>query len=314
MKSVGPGQVLGELAPRGRFHFALALRYQVRQAREPVDREFEGRYRRVLKLPGGPALIEARADDSARTGRLEVRSLSRRLGAVEAEAALRQVRHIYSLDFPLAAFEKMAKDNPPLNEVVQQLCGLRVAGIPNPYEALICSVLGQQISLVVAYKLKRNLVEAAGVPIKRDGQIYYEFPRAETLAGFTEPALQALGLSRPKARYVSHLSRRVADGELELESLREMAPEPRRERLIQETGIGPWTASYMALRSYQEHDALPLADVGLEVAATAAYRAPERLRGAALARVAEGWRPYRGWATFYLWCTRLLSPGPASPS
>ncbi len=300
-------QELGELAPRGSFRFEQVLRYQVRQASEPVERDYGGRYRRVLALPGGPALVEAGADDPVRTRLLRVRSLSRRLDASESELALGQIRAIYSLDFPVPAFERHVRRDPVLASVVRRLRGLRVACIPDPFESLVWSILGQQISLIVAMRLKQRLVAAAGETVSHAGAEYHAFPKPQALARWTEPRLLSLGLSRPKARYVRNVSGLAAAGELDLEGLRTLTPEARRERLLEVTGIGPWTASYVALRSYGEADAFPLADVGLEVAASAEYGTPERLRGPALAALAEGWRPYRGWVTFYLWCTRLLA-------
>lgn len=308
-------QELGELAPHGNFRFERVLRYQVRQASEPVERDYQGRYRRVLALPGGPALVEARADDPVKTRRLRVSSLSRRLDAAESELALRQIRFVYSLDFPAPEFERHARKDPVLASVVRRLRGLRVACIPDPFESLVWSILGQQISLIVAMRLKQRLVAAAGATVRHAGSDYHAFPKPESLARWTEKRLLTLGLSRPKARYVRNVSVLAASGELDLEGLRAHSPEARRKKLLDVTGIGPWTASYVALRSYGEADAFPLADVGLEVAATAEYRAPERLRGPALAALAEGWRPYRGWVTFYLWCTRLLAQdGPGQGS
>ena len=306
-------QVLGELTPRGPLHFARVLRYQLRGAREPVDREFRGCYRRVLALPDGPALVEVRPDHPARTLRLEVRALNRRLGPDEAAAACEQVSRIYSLDFDARAFHRAARAEPPLAAVAMRFCGLRVAGVPEPFECVVWSILGQQISLAVAIALKQRLVEAYAEFVERDGERYPAFPSAARLADAGEPALGKLGLSRPKARYVSGLAREVASGRLDLHALRALPPEGLHARLRELEGVGPWTASYVALRAYGDADALPLADVGLERAATQAYSAPERLRGAALARVAERWRPYRGWATFYLWYSLMYGRERAVP-
>jgi AraC family transcriptional regulator of adaptative response / DNA-3-methyladenine glycosylase II len=63
-------------------------------------------------------------------------------------------------------------------------------------------------------------------------------------------------------------------------------------------GIGPWTAHYLALR-LGEPDAFPVTDLGLQ-------RAVARIGGvpaspAALAAVAERWRPWRAQAAIQLW-------------
>ena len=62
-------------------------------------------------------------------------------------------------------------------------------------------------------------------------------------------------------------------------------------------GLGPWTASYIALRM-GERDAFPAADLGLRRAAGADG---EPLTTAALAERAEPWRPHRAAAAVRLW-------------
>lgn len=64
-------------------------------------------------------------------------------------------------------------------------------------------------------------------------------------------------------------------------------------------GLGPWTASYIALR-LGESDAFPAADLGLRKAANPAG---EPLTTAELTARAEVWRPHRAAAAVRLWTT-----------
>jgi AraC family transcriptional regulator of adaptative response / DNA-3-methyladenine glycosylase II len=64
-------------------------------------------------------------------------------------------------------------------------------------------------------------------------------------------------------------------------------------------GIGPWTAHYVALRGLGEPDAFPAGDLGLRKALAAQGRPP--LAEQDLARRAEAWRPWRGYAALHLW-------------
>ena len=58
-------------------------------------------------------------------------------------------------------------------------------------------------------------------------------------------------------------------------------------------GIGPWTASYVALRVAKDPDAFPESDwVVMKVLDTTAAGARRR---------AECWAPWRGYALMYLW-------------
>jgi AraC family transcriptional regulator of adaptative response / DNA-3-methyladenine glycosylase II len=66
-------------------------------------------------------------------------------------------------------------------------------------------------------------------------------------------------------------------------------------------GLGPWTASYLALRM-GERDAFPVADLGLRRAAS---RDGTPLSTAALAERAERWRPHRATAAVRLWMSEV---------
>jgi AraC family transcriptional regulator of adaptative response / DNA-3-methyladenine glycosylase II len=75
-------------------------------------------------------------------------------------------------------------------------------------------------------------------------------------------------------------------------------PSRTRQALLELPGIGPWTADYVALRALGDPDAFLAGDLGVR-------RALESLgedgssRNAL--RIAESWRPFRGYALMHLW-------------
>jgi AraC family transcriptional regulator, regulatory protein of adaptative response / DNA-3-methyladenine glycosylase II len=69
-------------------------------------------------------------------------------------------------------------------------------------------------------------------------------------------------------------------------------------RLLAPEGIGPWTASYVAMRALGDPDAFPVEDSGVRRAlARLGYRGGPR----GVQALAEGWRPWRSYATQHLW-------------
>ncbi|MCW2967361.1 MAG: transcriptional regulator, AraC family, partial [Solirubrobacteraceae bacterium] len=72
------------------------------------------------------------------------------------------------------------------------------------------------------------------------------------------------------------------------------------ERLLALPGIGPWTASYVALRALRDPDAFLPGDLGV-------HHALERLgqdgRAPAAERLSLRWRPYRAYALVHLWAS-----------
>ena len=68
------------------------------------------------------------------------------------------------------------------------------------------------------------------------------------------------------------------------------------EDLVRIAGIGPWTASYVALRAFGDDDAFLPTDLGVRHGLEALGQDPRQA-----AHLAEAWRPLRGFALAHLW-------------
>jgi AraC family transcriptional regulator of adaptative response / DNA-3-methyladenine glycosylase II len=66
-------------------------------------------------------------------------------------------------------------------------------------------------------------------------------------------------------------------------------------------GIGPWTASYLAMRALRWPDAFPAGDLIVR-------RALGVRTAAAAERAAAGFRPWRAYATLHLWTAAAPPP------
>ena len=109
--------------------------------------------------------------------------------------------------------------------------------------------------------------------------------------------LERCGIIRARAEAIRTLAAAVAGGKILLDGSR--AGEA--EALVQLPGIGPWTASYIALRALREPDAFPESDLGLRRAFADLERASRPISAGALLGAAEAWRPWRGYAALHLW-------------
>src|SRR5690606_17940043 len=114
------------------------------------------------------------------------------------------------------------------------------------------------------------------------------FPEPEALA---DASLSGLGLTGRRIDTIHAVARRVLDGDLALDGT--VDHDTLVADLVAIPGIGPWTASYIALRS-GEPDAFPGGDLHIRRAlGTSNARDAEAL--------AEPWRPWRAYATTHLW-------------
>ena len=124
---------------------------------------------------------------------------------------------------------------------------------------------------------------------------------AKAVAAVDDDLLRRVGLSSPKIRTLRAMAAAVLEGTLVLDALAALPPEEAAARLVAVKGIGPWTAEVFVLFCLGHEDAWPAGDVALQEAARIALGLEARPDAAALTRLAERWRPYRGVAARLLW-------------
>jgi len=250
-----------------------------------VERVVGSTWERAALLGGRPALVRV----GVRARSLEVETPV----PLDTDTRTRLERLFDTRTDPNAVRRALGRDL-RLRRVIARRPGLRVPGAWDPFEVAVRAIIGQQISVAAAVTVARRLVEAFGTPWPElPGGPWLGFPSPELLAG--APLEDVPGL-RLRAPVVRALARAVCSGALRLDGTWSLE---RVEAALHEIrGIGPWTASIVALRALGDPDALPAADLGLR-------RALGRGRLLASARDverrAERWRPWRGYATLWLW-------------
>jgi AraC family transcriptional regulator of adaptative response / DNA-3-methyladenine glycosylase II len=253
-------------------------------------------YRRSYQLGGSTGTIEV-AHQPARC------SLSVRIGGVgplPVRQIVARVRRLFDLDADPAAISAALGGDPIVGPRLARARGVRIPGTFDPFELAIRAILGQQVSVKGATTLAGRVVQRCGTPITsaRNG-LTHLFPSPEVLA---RADLSGLGLTGGRVQAVKSLAVACATGACELKpgsSLEDSVA-----RLVTLPGIGEWTAHYAALRALGEPDAFPASDLGLRKAAGGgAVIAPRELE-----RMAEAWRPWRGYAALLLWTEPVPAP------
>jgi AraC family transcriptional regulator of adaptative response / DNA-3-methyladenine glycosylase II len=181
-----------------------------------------------------------------------------------------------------------------LGPLVAARPGLRIPGTVNGAETALFTVLGQQVSLAAARTFQGRLVATLS-PVNALGFRSSPDPAAVADA-HTEDLRAALGITRSRVAALQALARVLADG---LELAPHVDHGDARRRLLAVKGIGPWTADYVALRCLRDDDAFPSGDLILR-------RALDAKTPAEAIRLAEPWRPWRGYATLHLWTAAVF--------
>lgn len=248
-----------------------------------------GVHRRSVRIDGRTGIIDV-SPDPARP-RLHVHAsdgLERALTSI-----VRRVRATFDLDaHPAPIAEALGADR-WLGPLVRRRPGLRVPGAFDPFETAVLAILGQQVSVRAACTLAGRLAARFGAPLDSAGagSIGLVFPDPAAIARVRPRELAAIGIVRTRAEALCALARALDSGALVLE--RGGDADAARRRLLELPGIGPWTAEYVCLRVLGWPDAFPASDLGLR----RALRVDEK----ELARRAERWRPWRGYAALHLW-------------
>ncbi len=175
------------------------------------------------------------------------------------------------------------------------------------WECLSWSIIGQQVSVASAFSVRSRLALYCGAVVSWQGKVYEGFPTPEAVLSMTPDELRNCGLSRQKGEYLQGLAQELCLGYLSASLLSESDPAGIRARLIQLRGIGPWSVEYAMMRVHGDPDACPFEDIGLRNAIAREYGLGRQASVEETQNITERWRPYRGYATFYIWFTLLTS-------
>jgi DNA-3-methyladenine glycosylase II len=307
------------LVPERPYSLALTAERYTRFP-EVVDR-FDGRvYRRLLPIGRGGVLVSVEQLGPASRARLEVRldgAASRSTAA--GEAARRVVERSLGASTAVTRFYRAHGNDPVLGAPIRAFRGLRIAGVPSLWEALVTAVLAQQVNLKFAYDIRRELCLAYGRRARFSGEIYVAFPAPEPFASESVPRLRRFRLSRSKAVAIREIARAFAGGALSEEILGPLTDEDAIEKLTALRGVGRWTAEIGLLRGLGRTDIFPAGDLGVVkyLAQGLFGHAPtSRAKEEDMRRFAERWAPHRGLALVYGYAElnrRKSSPSPRGP-
>ena len=241
-----------------------------------------GTFTRWVQVEDAQHLVTTRLE----TGGASLATPSAAPAVLDALADL--TAHWFDLAADLGPVDAHLGADPLFAAQVRERPGLRITRFRQPFEAVVCTVLGQQVSLAAGRLFAARLVAAHGTAPRGEAAPLRAFPAPAALAEIPLEELRAtIGLTGSRARTVHEAAVLCAEhgGGAVL---------PPREALAEVHGIGAWTLDHLALRAGTDADAYPAGDAVLR--RTLAALDPS----ADAARIAS-WSPYRGYAATRLW-------------
>ena len=279
------GAIVLRLPYRAPIELDALLRFLGARAVPGVEDWSGDVYTRSLRLPHGPGVVAL----SAGPGfvRCELRLTDLR----DLAAAVQRSRRLLDLDADPVAVHAALGADPLLGPLVRKAPGLRVPGHVDGAEMAMRAVVGQQVSVPAGTRLATRLTEAYGEPLRRPhGAVTRLFPTPDALRE------AQVGMPAARLRALRAVAGALADGRLDLHPGADRVEAE--QRLLELPGIGPWTASYLALRALRDPDVFLPTDVGVRQALDRLGLPSDPVSATALA---ESWRPWRSYGLLQLW-------------
>lgn len=279
------------LSFRPPFDWRTMLAYLARRAIPGVEHVTDSTYSRTIMPDGKAGELSVCFSDNSNTLLLTIHHEHTRFLYQIAE----RVRIMFDLKAVSTEIENFLSNDPFLRPVVAANPGIRVPVAWDGFEVAVRAIIGQQVSVKGATTLVSRFAAACGTPYQSaiNPALNLIFPLPQAVL---EAPLSGLGLTTRRIDAIKQLAAAVCAGELHFDG--SMATAQFVERITRISGIGPWTAQYIALRALNDPDAFPHSDLILLRAAAAD---DETLTPGQLLAKAERWRPWRAYVVMLLW-------------
>lgn len=261
---------------RAPFDGAAVVTHLAGRAVPGVESTDENGYRRVLRFGDDIGTVALELADDGLVVDVDAALVS------HLAALVAGVRRLVDADADPVAVHAHLSGDPILGPLVAARPGLRVPGSWSGFEAAVRAVVGQQVSVAGATTVVGRIVAEFG-----DGA----FPEPDALV---DAELEPLGLISRRSDTIRTIARRLVAGDLALDGTVPLAD--LEAELLSIAGVGPWTASAIALR-IGEPDAFPAGDLHIRRALDVDTRTA--------AEIAQRWRPWRSYAAAHLWAAAV---------
>ena len=215
----------------------------------------------------------------------------------DASAAWRQALRILSLDHPAGEWPEVGARDPVIGRLQREHEGFRPVLFHSPYEAAAWSIISARRYRGQAAAIRDRLSAELGRTLTITGEQLHAFPLPHRLL----KAESLRSVAPQRVEWLHAVARAALDGALDPATLRAMEPERALEYLQKLPGIGPSYATLILVRAAGVADTLTFSEPRLPGYVAHFYgTGQDPASREQLARVSQGWRPFRTWAAVLL--------------
>jgi DNA-3-methyladenine glycosylase II len=178
------------------------------------------------------------------------------------------------------------RSDPVLRRLVDEHGALRIAPAEDTFARLVRSIISQQVSTASARAIRERVFDRFEIT-------------PESIAAANRTDLRDAGLSGQKAEYVQNVAEAYLENGYDRGYFAGMTDDEVTTELIRIRGVGDWTARMFLMFSLGREDVFPVEDLGIRKGMWALF--DEDMTRGEMRERAEPWRPYRSYASLYLW-------------
>ncbi|MCL2285916.1 MAG: DNA-3-methyladenine glycosylase 2 family protein [Firmicutes bacterium] len=167
---------------------------------------------------------------------------------------------------------------------------------PNPFSALVESIVAQQISTKAAATVTARLRELSAMD-------------ADRLNALSAEEIQACGMSMQKAGYIKNIAAAAVTKAVDFDTLADKTDREIIDALVKIKGIGVWTAEMLLIFSLTRPNVVSYGDLIIRCSIMQLYGHKE-LPKERFMRYAKRYAPYGSVASLYLWALANLTACP----
>jgi len=159
------------------------------------------------------------------------------------------------------------------------------------FDDIASSIIEQQLSGKAADAIYKRVKKMVGVG---KGKL-----TPDAILACSDEKLRAAGISWAKVKYIKDFSEKVKTGVVEIYKLDKLTNEEIVNELVKVKGIGKWTAEMFLMFSLARPDVFPTDDLGIRNGMKKIFG--ENITIREMEKKALNWRPYRTFASWYIW-------------
>ena len=281
------GPLTLELACRQPFDGVALVRFLQRHEVPGLERIHGNSYTRSLTLERGDGIVTLTPTPSSVVCQIELEDLR------DLAVAVARCRRLFDLDANPETIRDQLADRPVIGELARAHPGVRIPGTVDVFELAVRTIIRENAPADEAQAQTATLVRQHGRPLHLASEhVSHCFPSPAVLAAADSSGFP---VDKTRACAIHLVANRVAAGELRLDAgagLDEAAA------LLTLPGIGPWITSYIAMRALGDPDSFLYGCARVE---RALARLAIDASTAAVAALADQWRPWRSYAIAQLW-------------